>query len=244
MGVYPEELVIPLAAMKLQCPVKWVEDRHEHFLSTTLKRDQAWQIEIAADRVGRLLGVRGRCVHDNGGYVPYGLVAAVTSLSVFPGLYALETVDIKLDVVFTNLVPNTPVRGAGRSTTCFVLERLVDCVARELDLDPADVRRRSFVRKEQMPYSTGMKVRDGSLVTYDSGDYHACLEAVTDRAGDGFEVRRAQVLREGRHLGRGIASYTGWVKIPRYVWQTRFLTDVEKLQFWAAEQTARPLPRI
>ena len=112
-GFYPEEVVIPMAAMKLGRPVKWVEDRHEHFLSTTQQRDQTWDLEVAADENGRLLAVRGRCIHDNGGYVPYGLVAAVTSLSAFPGPYALQAVDIKLDVVFTNLVPNTPVRGAG-----------------------------------------------------------------------------------------------------------------------------------
>lgn len=206
-GFYPEEVVIPLAAIKLQRPVKWVEDRFEHFQSTTQQRDQAWKLEVAADKNGRLLGVRGRCAHDNGGYVPYGLVAAVTSLSAFPGPYALEAVDIKLDVVFTNLVPNTPVRGAGRPTTCFVLERLADRVAHELKIDPADVRRRSFVRKNQFPYSTGMKARDGSPISYDSGDFHACLDAVIKRSGDDFEARREQARRSGRYLGRGIASY-------------------------------------
>lgn len=206
-GFYPEEVVIPMAAMKLGIPVKWIEDRHEHFISTTQQRDQTWDLEVAADENGRLLAVRGRCIHDNGGYVPYGLVAAVTSLSAFPGPYALQAVDIKLDVVFTNLVPNTPVRGAGRPTTCFVLERLADRVARELNIDPADVRRRSFVSKEQFPYSTGMKARDGSLVTYDSGDYHACLESVLARAGDDFERRRSDALGQGRYIGRGIASY-------------------------------------
>jgi carbon-monoxide dehydrogenase large subunit len=206
-ALYPEELVVPLAAMALKRPVKWVEDRHEHFLSTAQQRDQAWDLEVAADKDGRLLGVRGRCLHDNGGYVPYGLVAAVTSLSAFPGPYALEAVDIKLDIVFTNLLPNTPVRGAGRPTTCFVLERLADRVARELNIDPVQVRLRSFVRKEQMPYATGMKARDGSLISYDSGDYAGCLQAVLDRAGTDFEKRRAAARAEGRLIGRGIASY-------------------------------------
>ena len=206
-GFYPEEVAIPLAVLKLGRPVKWVEDRLEHFLSTTQQRDQSWELEVAADADGRMLAVRGRCLHDNGGYVPYGLVAAITSLAAFPGPYALQAVDIKIDVVFTNLVPNTPVRGAGRPTTCFVLERLADRVARELALDPADVRRRSFVAKEQFPYQTGMKARDGSLVTYDSGDYHACLEAVLARAGGDFAQRQQAERKAGRHLGRGIASY-------------------------------------
>ncbi|MET0719544.1 MAG: xanthine dehydrogenase family protein molybdopterin-binding subunit [Tardiphaga sp.] len=206
-AVYPEEFVIPLAALKLNRPVKWIEDRAEHFVATTQQRDQQWTLEVAADSDGRLLGVRGRCLHDNGGYVPYGLIAPVTSMTSFPGPYAFEALDIAIDVVFTNLVPNTPVRGAGRPTTCFVLERLADRVARELSLDPAEVRRRSFVRKAQFPYATGMKARDGSPVSYDSGDYHACLEAVIDRAGDDFVARQAAALAQGRYLGRGIASY-------------------------------------
>ncbi|HJS62753.1 MAG TPA: xanthine dehydrogenase family protein molybdopterin-binding subunit [Pseudolabrys sp.] len=207
-ALYPEEIVVPLAAINLQRPVKWVEDRVEHFLSTTQQRDQAWNLEVAANSDGRILAVRGHCVHDNGAYVPYGLVAAVTSLSAFPGPYALQAVDIKVDVVFTNLVPNTPVRGAGRPTTCFVLERLADLVARKLQIDPAEVRRRSFVRKDQFPYQTGMKARDGSPVSYDSGDYHACLEAVLDRAGRDFRERQERARDNGIYIGRGIASYT------------------------------------
>jgi carbon-monoxide dehydrogenase large subunit len=206
-ALYPEEIVIPLTAIRLQQPVKWVEDRTEHFLSTTQQRDQAWDLEVAASRDGRILAVRGRCIHDNGAYVPYGLVAPVTSLSAFPGPYALQAVDVRVDVVFTNLVPNTPIRGAGRPTTCFVLERLADLVARKLEIDPAEVRRRSFVRKDQFPYQTGMKARDGSPVSYDSGDYHACLEAVLDRAGRDFQERQNEARDKGVYIGRGIASY-------------------------------------
>jgi carbon-monoxide dehydrogenase large subunit len=110
-------------------------------------------------------------------------------------------------VAFTNLVPNTPVRGAGRPTACFVLERLADRVAGELGINPAEVRRRSFVTKEQFPYATGMKARDGSPVSYDSGDYHAGLEAVLERVGSGFDVRKEEARSEGRYIGRGIASY-------------------------------------
>jgi len=206
-ALYPEEIVIPLAAINLQRPVKWVEDRTEHFLSTTQQRDQAWDVEVAANGDGRILAVRGHCIHDNGAYVPYGLVAPVTSLSAFPGPYALQAVDVRVDVVFTNLVPNTPIRGAGRPTTCFVLERLADLVACKLEIDPAEVRRRSFVQKDQFPYQTGMKARDGSPVSYDSGDYHACLEAVLDRAGRDFRERQKKAWNKGAYIGRGIASY-------------------------------------
>src|SRR5215831_2647728 len=178
-GVYAEEFAIALAAMTLNRPVKWAEDRREHFLSTTQQRDQIWDLEVAAGADGRMLGVRGRCLHDNGAYVPYGLILPFTSIGPFPGPYALEAVDVTLEAVFTNKVPTTPVRGAGRPNVAFVLERLADRVARELKIDRAAVRRDSFVAKDQFPYATGMKARDGSPVVYDSGDYHACLDTAS-----------------------------------------------------------------
>ncbi len=206
-SLYPEEIVIPLAAVKLQRPVKWVEDRTEHFLSTMQQRDQAWTLEVAADDNGRLLGVRGRCVHDNGAYVPYGLVVPITSLMSFPGPYALESGRHRGRCGFHQSGAEHAGPGAGRPTTCFVLERLADRIARELSLDPAEIRRRSFVRKEQFPYATGMKLPDGSPVGYDSGDYHACLEAALERSGSDFTERQRHALSQGRYLGRGIASY-------------------------------------
>ena len=205
---YPEEIVLPLVSRLLNRPVKWIEDRREHFLSTTQQRGQLWDVEVAANEEGRLLAVRGRCLHDNGAYVPYGLILPASTIASFPGPYALEALDITLDVMMTNIVPTTPVRGAGRPNAAFVLERLVDRVARELKLDPADVRRRSFVHKDQFPYVTGLKARDGSAIVYDSGDYHACLEAAAKRFNlDEFRQRQANARGEGRYLGVGIASY-------------------------------------
>ena len=205
-GVYPEEFAIALAARKLARPVKWVEDRREHFLSTTQQRDEIWDLEVAADANGRMLGVRGRCLHDNGAYLPYGLILPFTLLGPLPGPYALEAIDVALDVVFTNKVPTTPIRGAGRPNAAFVLERLADSVARGMKLDRAEVRRRSFVAKDQFPYATGAKARDGSAVTYDSGDYHGCLDTALARVAD-FPARRDAARANGKYLGLGIASY-------------------------------------
>jgi aerobic carbon-monoxide dehydrogenase large subunit len=214
-GVYAEELAIALAAMKLKRPVKWVEDRREHFLSTTQQRDQIWDLEVAADAHGRMLGVRGRCLHDNGAYVPYGLILPFTSVGPFPGPYALEALDVTLDAVFTNKVPTAPIRGAGRPNVAFVLERLADRVARELKIDRAAVRRASFVRKDQFPYATGMKGRDGSPVAYDSGDYHRCLDVALDQVRD-FPARRAAARAAGKFLGLGIASYVEDTRLGPY----------------------------
>jgi carbon-monoxide dehydrogenase large subunit len=206
-NVYPEEFAVALAAIKSGRPVKWIEDRQEHFLATTQQRDQFWTLEVACDRQGRMLGVRGRCIHDNGAYAPYGLILPATALSSFPGPYALQAFDIAIDVVLTNLVPTSPVRGAGRPNTAFVLERLADCVARRLGLPREEVRRQSFVRADQMPYATGGRMRDGSPIAYDSGDYASALDLALKKIdAAGFERRRAEAATRGRLLGLGLAS--------------------------------------
>jgi carbon-monoxide dehydrogenase large subunit len=205
---YPEELALALAALQLTKPLKWVEDRREHFLCATQQRDQVWDMEVACDPEGRVLGIRGKVLHDNGAYVPYGLVLPFTSLGPLPGPYAIAACDVGLDVIFTNAVANTPIRGAGRPNAAFALERMMDCVARELGLDPAEVRRRNFVRKEQFPYATGAKSPAGAAITYDSGDYHACLAKLLGQCDyAGFPARRAAALSRGRALGLGIAAY-------------------------------------
>ncbi len=206
-NVYPEEFAVALAAMACGRPVKWIEDRQEHFLATTQQRDQFWSLEVACDAEGRMLGVRGRCIHDNGAYAPYGLILPATTLSSFPGPYALAAFDIAIDVVLPNLVPTSPVRGAGRPNTAFVLERLADTIARRLALPREDVRRRSFVRADQMPYVTGGKMRDGSPVAYDSGDYARALDLVLEKIdAAGFPLRRAEAAARHRLLGLGFAS--------------------------------------
>jgi aerobic carbon-monoxide dehydrogenase large subunit len=206
-GVYPEEFAVALAAIKTGRPVKWVEDRREHFVATTQQRDQFWTLEVAFSSDGRMRGVRGRCIHDNGAYLPYGVILPATALGSFPGPYALEALDVTIDVVLTNLVPNAPVRGAGRPNTAFVLERLADRVAHHLKMPREEVRRRSFVRAEQMPYATGMKARDGSPVSYDSGDYRAALDLALEKAdAASFAARKASARKQGKYLGLGIAS--------------------------------------
>ena len=206
-NVYPEEFAVALAAIRCGRPVKWIEDRQEHFLATTQQRDQFWTLEVACDQLGRMLGVRGRCIHDNGAYAPYGLILPATALASFPGPYALKAFDIAIDVVLTNLVPTSPVRGAGRPNTAFVLERLADRVARRLSIPREEVRRRSFVGAAEMPYVTGGRMRDGSQVSYDSGDYAGALDLVLDKIdAAGFEHRRAEAAGRGRLLGLGLAS--------------------------------------
>ncbi len=206
-GFYAEEIAIPLAAMKMGRPVKWIEDRREHFQATNTQRDQAWDLEVAADKDGKILGVRGRVIHECGAYVPYGLLLAMTSLTPMPGPYVVPSLDVTMDVVFTNTVPNSPVRGAGRPYAAFAMERLVARVARELGIDQAEVRRRNFVQPNQFPYPCGQVTRDGRPITYDSGDFAACLDKALVLADyDGFQNRKAEARKEDRFLGIGVSS--------------------------------------
>ena len=204
-GVYAEEIVIPLAACRLGRPVKWIEDRREHFVATNTQRDQAWDLEASVDADGKLLGVRGRIVHDNGAYVPYGLLLPMTTLTPLPGPYAVPALDVSMTVVFTNTTPNSPIRGAGRPNAAYAMERLMTRIARELGIDQAEVRRRNFVR--QFPYACGQKFRDGSPIMYDSGDYGGCLDKALALADyEGFRQRQAEARVRGRHLGIGVSS--------------------------------------
>jgi carbon-monoxide dehydrogenase large subunit len=206
-NVYPEEFAVALAALTIGRPVKWIEDRSEHFVATTQQRDQVWTLDVAFTQQGRMLAVRGRCIHDNGAYAPYGLILPATALASFPGPYALKALDISIDVALTNLVPTTPVRGAARPCTAFVLERLADRMARHLDIPREEVRRRSFITADQMPYTTGMKARDGSPISYDSGDYTRALNLALEKIeGAGFAKRQAEAAARGKFLGLGIAS--------------------------------------
>ncbi len=204
---YPEYVNVTFAARELDRPVKWIEDRRENFLTTHQERDQYWDMEIAVDREGHILGVRGELIHETGAYVPWGIVLPWITATTVPGPYVIPSFKLDVVSVYTNKIQTTPVRGAGRPEAVVTMERLMDRVARELGLDSAEVRRRNFIRPDQMPYNVGIIFRDGRPVTYDSGDYPACQAAALDASNyDGFERRQAQARSLGRHIGIGIAN--------------------------------------
>lgn len=206
--VYPEEIVVPALARLLGRPVKWIEDRREHFLTTTQERDQVWDMTVATDGDGRLLAVKGRLVHDAGAYLPWGIIMPYISATTLPGPYTLPAYRLDVQVAFTNMVATTPMRGAGRPQAVFVMERLMDRVAQEVGLDPAEVRRRNLIPADAMPYQMGLTYRDGAPVVYDTGDYPEAQRRALERARyDGFPARQAAALAEGRHIGIGIGNY-------------------------------------
>ena len=205
---YPEEAVIPAAALKLGRPVKWIEDRREHFLCATQERDQYWDVAIAVDAAGKILGVRGKMLHDSGAFVPWGIIMPYIAAVTVPGPYVVPAYRLETIVVLTNKVPTTPVRGAGRPQAVFAMERLLDRVARELSLDRAEVRRRNFIQPEQMPYAVGLLFRDGKPLVYDSGDYPKGQDAALRLADyENFRQRQRAALDQGRLIGIGIGNY-------------------------------------
>ena len=203
---YPEEAVVATAALMLRRPVKWVEDRRENFAATVQERDQVWDLEVAFENDGRLRGIRGRMVHDQGAYTPRGTNLPTNASTAVPGTYVLPSLDLRVLVAATNKVATLPIRGAGYPEGTFAIERCLDAIAHTLKLDPAEVRRRNLVPPDKMPYATGLTARSGSSITYDSGDFPkmmATVLAAIDHAG--FAARQAQARGQGRHLGLGMA---------------------------------------
>lgn len=206
--VYPEEILVPFLALQLGRPVKWIEDRREHFVSTAHGRDQLHDVEFAFDEAGRILALRDRLLLDNGAYNPMGLTDAYNTAAHLQGPYKIPHFSVTGSCVSTNKVPNAPYRGAGRPEAVFVMERCVDRIAKQLGLDPAEVRLRNFVQPEEMPYHTGILYRDGQPVCYDSGNYPETLRKALEAVGYEKLRRQQQDLRQqGRYLGIGIGCY-------------------------------------
>ncbi len=204
--VYPEEIAIPAAARLLGRPVKWVEDRQEHFVSAIQARDQHWNVEIAAGADGRVLGVRGSMIHDQGAYTLLGIYTPQNAAMSLTGPYVVPAYAMEVQVAQTNKVPVTPVRGAGYPEGAFVMERLLDRVAQGFGLDRAEVRRRNLVPAEKMPYEKPMKNRSGSGIVLDSGDYGASQDKVLQAIDyAGFAARQSRAREAGRHIGIGFA---------------------------------------
>jgi aerobic carbon-monoxide dehydrogenase large subunit len=203
--MYPEEVIVAAACLQLRRPVKWIEDRREHFIAAIQERDQYWDLDAAFGDDGRLLGVRGRMIHDEGAYTPQGINLPYNASTALPGPYILPAYELAVQVVETNKVASMPVRGAGYPEGAFAMERLLDRIADKLGLDRAEVRRRNLVPVDRMPYAIPLKTRAGSSISLDSGDFPGCLRLALEAIDyAGFAKRQAQARDEGRYLGIGI----------------------------------------
>ena len=207
--VYPEDLLIPYLAREIGRPIKWVEDRHEHFMSACHSRDQVHDVEIGFDDDGRLLAFRDDFFVDCGAWNPIGSGIAYNTAVHLPGPYKFDHFSVRSRIVATNKVPNAPYRGAGRPEATFAMERMMDLIARELKLDPAVVRMRNMIPHSEMPYSLGIPYRDGEPIVYDSGDYPESLRLALEAIGglDAFRERQRAAHAQGRYLGLGLGCY-------------------------------------
>jgi aerobic carbon-monoxide dehydrogenase large subunit len=218
MLFYPEEVVIPWAAMQLNRPIKWIEDRLEHFFATTQERGQTHDAEIALTRDGRILGVKDVFLHDTGAYNPYGLTVPINSQCTLLGPYVIANYDSTFTAIFTNKPIVTPYRGAGRQHGVFVMERLLDIAAHELGIDRAEIRRRNFIPPDAFPYNNEIIYQDFAPLSYDSGNYEPVLDKALDMIGyRRFLAEEQPRLRaQGRHVGIGIVCYVEGTGIGPY----------------------------
>lgn len=208
VNVYPEEVIVPHLARLLGRPVRFVEDRQEHLVSTMHARDQVHHVTIGFSSEGRISVVDDRFLLDCGAFNPFSLTCAYNSAAHFRGLYRIPHFRIDGSCVLTNKTPNGPYRGAGRPEVVFVMDRLVHLVAARLGLDAAEVVRRNLIRPDELPYDQGLPYRDGARVVYDGGDYRAALDAALDAAGyDAFWKEQADAAAQGRRVGLGISLY-------------------------------------
>jgi aerobic carbon-monoxide dehydrogenase large subunit len=209
--IYPEELLLPLLARRLRVPVKWSETRREHLLNSAHAREQWHEVELAARADGTILGMRARVLADLGAYArSLGVLCPSITAGSLPGPYRFKHYACHVQVALTSKAPAAAYRGAGQPEAVFATERALDDLARELGLDPTEVRRRNFIRRDELPWDVGTGTAQVPVV-YDSGDYERALDTALALAR--YPERRNEQAAErargprGRLLGIGLASY-------------------------------------
>jgi carbon-monoxide dehydrogenase large subunit len=207
--VYPEDLLIPFLARRLGRPVRWLEDRHEHLLCSAHSRDQVHEVEVGFDGDGHILALRDDFAVDCGAWNPIGAGVPYNTAAHLTGPYKIDHLAVSGRTATTNKVPNSAYRGAGRPEAAFAMERIIDLVAGDLGLEPAEIRRRNMIRADEMPYRAGILYRDGEPIVYDSGDYPAGLQQALEAIGgvDAFRQHQHGARQDGRYLGLGIGCY-------------------------------------
>ncbi len=205
---WPEEIVVPMAAIKLGHPVKWTEDRREHFISSSHERGQEHHVRVGFDDRGVITALDVTFWHDNGAYTPYGIICPIVTSTQLLGPYKPGAYRVEFFSVYTNTVIVTPYRGAGRPQGVFVMERTLDRIADFLGLDRTAVRAANFIQPDEFPYDQGLIFQDGRPLIYDSGNYPAQLTMLKEMIGwAGFPAVRAAAAVHGRMLGIGLACY-------------------------------------
>jgi CO/xanthine dehydrogenase Mo-binding subunit len=207
---YPEDFLVPFLARRLRRPVRWIEDRREHFLTINHSREQHWTLAIATDRDGRLRGIDAAFVNDMGAYIrTHGTMVPSSSAAHVPGPYHVEHYRCRVACVMTNKTPTGTMRAPGLFEAGFVRERALDIIAAELGIEPAELRRRNLIRADQMPYPVGAASASVPVV-FDSGDFPSIFERGLERAdyaGLVARCRETNAQTPDVRLGVGLACF-------------------------------------
>ncbi|MET8335795.1 aerobic carbon-monoxide dehydrogenase large subunit [Streptosporangium canum] len=205
---WPEEVLVPWAAILLDREVKWAEDRREHFVSSAHERAQVQSVRVGFDDDGRVLGLEVNILHDHGAYTPYGIIVPIITSTQLLGPYKIGAYRVEFSSIYTNTVQVTPYRGAGRPQAVFCMERTMDHIAAHLGADRTAVREVNFIQPDEFPYDQGLIFQDGRPLIYDSGDYPESLRMLKELIGwDSFPEAKARAAAEGRRIGIGIGCY-------------------------------------
>ncbi len=205
---WPEEIMVPFAAMRLGQPVRWAEDRREHFISAAHERGQDHHVKVGFDDAGRITALDVVFYHDNGAFTPYGIIVPIITSTQLLGPYKPGAYRVDFYSMYTNTVQVTPYRGAGRPQGVFVMERTMDKIAQALGKDRTEVRAANFIQPDEFPFDQGMIFQDGRPLIYDSGNYPDQLAMLKDMIGwDEIDALRSEAAERGRLLGVGMACY-------------------------------------
>ncbi len=207
---YPEDFLVAFAARKYGHPVKWVEDRREHFMAIAHSRETECDLEIALDRDGTIVGLRGDIFVDIGAYVrPNGMTPVRNVAQFTSGPYRIPNLHLKSHAMVTNKTPSGTYRGPGRFEGCFFMDRLIDMAAKDLGLDRLEIRRKNLIALSEMPYPLApVRPNDGFGDTAcDSGDYASAFERCVADAGWADKLKQNGKLIDGRYHGLGIACF-------------------------------------
>jgi carbon-monoxide dehydrogenase large subunit len=214
--LFPEEVIVAWLARELGAPIRWLEDRREAMMASFHAKDELVDAELAVDADGSIRGARIRALSDTGAYSAFpwtSTLEVMHILQIFPGPYRVRNYAASVAAVATNKAPLSTYRGVGAPTASFVMESLLDRAARQLGIDPADIRRKNLIRKEEFPYTsiTGL--------TYEIGGYHECLEKALEIVGYAdFRKQQAELRAKGIHRGIGLSSYVEMTALSSGYW--------------------------
>ena len=206
--LYPEDVLVCVAAMRLQRPIKWIEDRREHLIATNHSREQRHKIRVAVDAEGRILGIDDAFFHDQGAYVrTHGARVLEMVSGMLPGPYRIPAYRVAGHYRLTNKTPAATYRSPGRYEGTFVRERMMDAIAQELSMDRVEVRRRNLIASSEMPYTRELKAL-GDEVVLDSGDYAGLLDkALATAQWPALQADIERRRRAGEMVGAGLAMF-------------------------------------